>query len=478
MNLDKLHSVYFLGIGGIGMSALARFFKAMGKEVSGYDKTRTGLTDELQSEGIDVHYEENIDRIPAQVRLPQDKNNVLIVWTPAVPADHSELVYFREQGFAMKKRAEVLGMITEQTHTIAVAGTHGKTTTTTLTAHLLRSASVDCSAFLGGISLNYNTNLLLSPKLGQAGVAAEENIVVAEADEYDRSFLWLHPMVEVITSVDADHLDIYGDKEQMHDTYRQFASQVKKGGMLVTKPSVVATLGLHNDYTTTYALNDEQAMYHARNIRVEQGVFVYDIVCPGEVLENVKLGLPGRHNVENSVAAVAAAKQLNVGNEAIRRALESFRGVKRRFEYRIRTPKLVYIDDYGHHPEELRACISSVRELYPGRKITGIFQPHLFSRTRDFEDAFARSLELLDEVVLLEIYPAREKPIPGVTSAALLAKVNRDSKMLCQKNELVEQLMKKELDVVVTLGAGDIDQFVVPIEKALAEKYQVKPVQA
>ena len=473
MNLKNIHSVYFLGIGGIGMSALARYFRAMGKQVSGYDKTRTELTDELQREGIDVHYEEDISKIP---QAP--KEATLIVWTPAVPVDHQELAHLRAMEYTIKKRAEVLGMITKETRTIAIAGTHGKTTTSTLTAHLLRSAGLDCSAFLGGISLNYSTNLLLGKKLGLPGGSAEENIVVAEADEYDRSFLWLQPTVEVITSVDADHLDIYGDKEKMHDTYRQFAAQVRSGGKLITKPGVAETLNLQNDYTVTYSLSDDSSMFHARNVRVEEGVFVYDIVCPGEILENVKLGLPGRHNVENSLAAVAAVKQLNVDSSAIRKGLESFRGVKRRFEYRIRTPKLVYIDDYGHHPEELRACIGSVRELYPGKKVTGIFQPHLYSRTRDFYEEFARSLELLDEVVLLDIYPAREKPIPGVSSAALLEKVRKEKKFLYGKEELVAQLLKHELEVVLTLGAGDIDTFVAPLEKALSEKYSVKPVSA
>lgn len=457
------------------MSALARYFKAMGKQVSGYDKTKTTLTDELVQEGIAVHFQEDTAGIPAPVKDAADKNNVLIVWTPAVPAEHKELVFFREHGFIIKKRAEVLGMITQHTRTIAIAGTHGKTTTTTLTTHLLRTAGVDCSAFLGGISLNYATNLLLSETLGKKA-GTEEEIVVAEADEYDRSFLWLHPTVEVITSVDADHLDIYGDKEQMYETYRRFTGQVRKGGSLVTKPLVLETLKIKNDYTITYSLSDTSAMYHARNVRVEEGVFVYDIVCPGEVIENVKLGLPGRHNVENSVAAVAAVKQMHVNSASIRKGLENFRGVKRRFEYRLRSPKLVYIDDYGHHPEELKASISAARELFPGKKITGIFQPHLYSRTRDFYDEFARSLELLDEILLMEIYPAREQPIAGVSSAELLKKITKNEKALIRKEELVESVLSRDIEVLLTLGAGDIDVFVKPIEDALCKKYNLEPV--
>ncbi len=478
MNLHSIRSVYFLGIGGIGMSALARFFKAMDKQVCGYDKTPSDLTRELEAEGIAIHYTEDINAIPASILKPVAIDDVLIVWTPAVPNSHSELLHFREHGFVIKKRAEVLGLITEHTSTVAVAGTHGKTTTTTLTAHLLRSAGINCSAFLGGISINYNTNLLLGDNLASKTSSAGETIVVAEADEYDRSFLWLHPKVQIITSVDADHLDIYGDKEQMYDTYRQFAQQVKPGGKLITKPLVRDTLGLQQEYLITYALEDTTADYHARNIRVENGMLVYDIVCPDMLLENVKLGLPGRHNVENSVAAVAAARQLGASPELLVKGLASFRGVKRRFEYHIFTPELVYIDDYGHHPAELAACISSARELFPGKKITGVFQPHLFSRTRDFYDEFARSLEMLDEVILLDIYPARELPIEGVTSTALLGKMNMTKKQLSAKETLVAAILESNPEVLITMGAGDIDRFVEPVAEALAKKYNVKTCQS
>lgn len=469
MNLSKLTHVYFLGIGGIGMSALARFFRASGKAVAGYDKTATALTGHLQEEGIAIHFEENVSLIPeAFTNAP--KENVLVVWTPAVPADHAELVYFRENNYTLMKRAQVLGMITESTRTIAIAGTHGKTTTTTLTAHILRTAGVDCSAFLGGISGNYHTNLLLGKNLGKADVSMNENIVVAEADEYDRSFLWLHPAVAAITSVDADHLDIYSNKEEMYEAYRKFASQVTE--KVVTKNLVVETLGLKKTArVTTYGLSSDQTDGYADNIRIENGYYWFDLVLEGKRLENLQMGLPGRHNVENAVAAVTAAKQVGVDDESVRKALASFRGVARRFDFRVRTPEVVYIDDYGHHPAELRACISSVRELFPRKKITGIFQPHLYSRTRDFADEFARSLELLDDVVLLDIYPAREKPIEGVTSSMLLEKINTKRKSLYSKAELVEKVMQHDFEVLLTMGAGDIDTFIVPFENALKKKF-------
>lgn len=477
MNLEKIHSVYFLGIGGIGMSALARFFLASGKQVSGYDKTATALTGELQQEGIAIHFEEDLSLVPQQVTDSANKENVLIVWTPAVPADHAELVWFRANGYTLMKRAQVLGLIAAHTKTIAIAGTHGKTTTTTLTAHLLRTAGIDCSAFLGGISQNYNTNLLLGKNLGKAGVPMEQNIVVAEADEYDRSFLWLHPAIAVITSVDADHLDIYGDKNAMHDSYRKFAGQVT--GKLIAKRQVmdalVLTPGIHH---ISYSLDDKRADAYAKNIRVKDGYYAFDLVVGGSHLVDLRLGLPGRHNVENAVAAVTAAKQAGADDDSVRKGLSSFRGVKRRFDFRIRDLRIVYIDDYGHHPAELKACISSVRELFPGKKVTGVFQPHLYSRTRDFANEFAESLSLLDDVVLLEIYPAREKPIAGITSSMLLEKISSRKKALYGKQELVSKVMDHDFDVLLTMGAGDIDQFVGPLEEALREKYKVTEVNA
>jgi UDP-N-acetylmuramate--alanine ligase len=474
MKLEKLAHIYFLGIGGIGMSALARFFLASGKSVSGYDKTETELTGELQREGIEIHFEESVSGIPEVVKS-SPVENVLVVWTPAVPVDHAELVWLKQNGFTIMKRAQVLGLIVGQTKTIAVAGTHGKSTTTTLAAHILRTAGIDCSAFLGGISRNYNTNLLLGKDLGKENVQMQENIVVAEADEYDRSFLWLHPSIAIITSVDADHLDIYGDENAMKDTYRDFVMQVKD--RLITKDSVLNSLGLAKDARViTYSIDNKSSNAFAENIRIENGYYVFDLVIGDSKIQNVRMGLPGRHNVENAVAAAAAAKQVGVNDEAIREALASFKGVKRRFDYRIRDSKIIFIDDYGHHPAELKACISSVKELFPGKKVTGIFQPHLFSRTRDFADEFARSLELLDEVVLLDIYPAREKPIPGITSTMLLEKVNAKHKYLYAKHELVSKIVQHDLEVVVTMGAGDIDQLVEPIERSLKEKFKIGEV--
>ena len=453
------------------MSALARYFKAQGKDVSGYDKTRTSLTDELVAEGIDIHFEDDIQLVKSEIRNAKSEiadprseiNNVLIVMTPAVPKDHSEYLYFQQNGFNIKKRAEVLGMITQNTFTVAVAGTHGKTTTSSLTAHILRSSGMDISAFLGGITQNYKTNLLLSKSSGKSN----DEVVVVEADEYDRSFLTLHPQVAVITSMDADHLDIYGSKEYVEESYSLFSKQVKK--KLIIKKSIQGTLQHGEASPLTYSL-DEKADYTAQNINIEDGHFVYDIHTPSGVINKVTLGLPGMHNVENSIAATAIAVEMGVKEEAIREALASFKGVKRRFDYQVKTKKVVYIDDYAHHPEELRACISSVRQLYPDKKITGVFQPHLYSRTRDFADEFAKSLSLLDDLILLQIYPAREKPIEGVTSSMLLEKVKLDKKVIAEKNELVNEISNREVEVLITMGAGDIDTFVEPIKNLLERR--------
>ena len=461
MDLDfkNITQVYFLGIGGIGMSALARYFNAMGMKVSGYDKTSTKLTDELIAEGIDIHFDDNIRLIPVSIKqLPYAIGNILIVYTPAIPKDHSELIYFKECGFVIKKRAEVLGMITENSNTIAVAGTHGKTTTSSLIAHVLKVAGLDPSAFLGGISQNYNTNLLLSSNV------ASSNLVVVEADEYDRSFLTLHPAIGVITSVDADHLDIYGEEKYMQESYSLFAKQVKS--KLILKKSIVIKINPEKK-AITYSINDEGADYFAQNIRIDNGAYHYDIVTPIHIFTDLTLGLPGLHNVENSVAATAVACEMSVSGTTIREALKSFGGVKRRFDYQIKTDSLVYIDDYAHHPEELKAAINSIKEMYPNKKITGIFQPHLFSRTRDFADDFARSLDLLDECILMEIYPARELPIEGVSSKMLFDKMKSANKSIVQKEDLLTEISKRKLDVLVTLGAGDIDMFVEPIRNSL-----------
>jgi UDP-N-acetylmuramate--alanine ligase len=468
MNLNTCTHIHFLGIGGIGMSALARFFNAMGKTVSGYDKTETTLTRTLLQEGIDVYYEESLKRIPLELKHAGAKENTLIIYTPAVPADHVEMNWFKEQHYTMMKRAQVLGLIAEATRTFAVAGTHGKTTTTTLTAHLMRSAGIDCSAFLGGISGNYGTNLLLGGSLEKAGT---ENIVVVEADEYDRSFLWLHPAYAVITSVDADHLDIYGNTEEMFATYRKFATQIQPGGLLVTKPEVVEKLGLQAmTDVVMYSLDNSSCHYYASDIRIENGYYVFTLNHHQQRWENLTLGLPGRHNVENAVAASALAIAAGATEDGIRLGLASFKGVARRFEYRFRSAEKVYIDDYGHHPAELTAAISSARELFPQQKIMGIFQPHLFSRTRDFMQEFANVLATLDEVLLLDIYPAREKPIDGITSAALANLVGAKARVV-SKNDALEAAVKTSCGVVLTLGAGDIDQLVQPIENAMLQTY-------
>jgi UDP-N-acetylmuramate--alanine ligase len=472
MDFKNITHIYFIGIGGIGMSALARYFNAMGKSVSGYDKTPTKLTDELIAEGINIHFEDNIRLIPPAIKkLPYDVENILIIYTPAVPKDHSEYVFFNLNGFNIKKRAEVLGMITETSHTIAVAGTHGKTTTSSLIAHILKTANLDLSAFLGGITQNYNTNLLLSSnlKVNNQQQPPTNNLVVVEADEYDRSFLTLHPEIAIITSVDADHLDIYSDEKYMKESYSLFARQVKS--KLILKKSIVTKVD-SGKKVITYSVSDETSDYFSQNIKIENGAYHYEIVTPATIFYDIVLGLPGLHNVENSVAAVAVAYEMNISEDDIRKALKTFGGVKRRFDYQIKTDKLIFIDDYAHHPEELKAAINSAKQMYPQKKITGIFQPHLFSRTRDFAEDFAKSLDLLDECILMEIYPARELPIEGINSQLLFDKMKLTNKSICQKQNLVEEIGKKKLEVLLTLGAGDIDTFVEPIKKELMKNQE------
>src|ERR1035437_2964106 len=431
------------------MSALARYFNAMGKSVSGYDKTPTKLTDELIAEGIDIHFEDNINLIKSEIKNP--KSEILIVYTPAIPTDHKELNYFRNNNFNIKKRAEVLGLITETSYTIGVAGTHGKTTTSSLIAHILKTANLDPSAFLGGITQNYNTNLLLSNNLKNSELRTlNSELVVVEADEYDRSFLTLHPEIAVITSVDADHLDIYGDKKHMEESYSLFADQVKS--KLILNKKIVNKISSGNK-AITYSVSDTTANYFAQNIKSENAAYQYEVVTPIGIFKNMTLGLPGLHNVENSIAAIAVACLMKISETTIREALRTFRGVKRRLDYQIKTNNSVFIDDYAHHPEELKACISSAKEMYPDKKITEIFQPHLFTRTRDFADDFAKSLDLLDECILMEIYPARELPIEGVSSKMLLDKMKLSKKSICQKKDLVKEVSKLKLDVLLTLGA-------------------------
>jgi UDP-N-acetylmuramate--alanine ligase len=463
MNILDYKLYYFLGAGGIGMSALVRYFNHYGKTVYGYDKTETDLTKQLQAEGSQLHFNEDVDLVK-ELFSKYNKEDILVIYTPAVPKDHTEFVFLQENGYQLQKRAWVLGEITKQFRTIAIAGTHGKTTTTTMVTHILKTAGINCFAFLGGISQNYNTNLLL----GDAN--DKDAYVVVEADEYDRSFLTLHPYITVITSVDADHLDIYGDKDAMHQTYTQFAGQVQKDGFLIVKKNVDNDLSLKVK-RLIYSLNLDTE-YSADSIHIADGEFCYNIISPIESVSHVAIGLPGLHNVENSIAAVAVAQQLSIKGDVINKALRSFKGVKRRFDYRVKSKSVVYIDDYAHHPEELRAAITAAKQLYPDKQVTGIFQPHLFSRTRDFADGFAESLDLLDVCVLLDIYPAREKPIEGINSQMLLDKMKSANKFLVKKENVIEFLKTHQPQVVMTLGAGDIDTLILPIEDLLKEKLE------
>ena len=446
-------NVYFIGIGGIGMSAIARYFKFKGLNVSGYDKTESELTDTLQKQGIDVHYEDNVDFIP------KDVENTLVVYTPAIPHDMGELVYVQEHGYKVLKRSKILGEITDGERCLAVAGTHGKTTTRTLTAHILTESGGGCSAVLGGISKNYGTNLLMS----------HSNAVVAEADEFDRSFLQLHPEIAVITAIDADHLDIYGDISHVLEAFKAFASQVH--GTVITKLGLDITAEDTKAKILRYHYNDSRADFYARNPHPDNlGYFSFDLVYPGGVIENVKCGTPGWVNVENSVAAAAICLTYGVNPEAIRHAIGTFQGVKRRLDIHLNTEKISYIDDYAHHPKELATAISSMRDIFPGRKLTAIFQPHLYTRTRDFAEGFAEALSKVDKLILLDIYPAREEPIPGVTSEIIYDKVTAPEKVLLKKEELMDYLEKEPVDVLVTFGAGNIDRFIEPIEDMLKKR--------
>ncbi|WP_264548995.1 UDP-N-acetylmuramate--L-alanine ligase [Flavobacterium sp. N2820] len=447
MNLNQIHNVYFIGIGGIGMSALARYFQYIGKKVVGYDKTPTQLTDELQAIGLEIHFEDNIHLIPEDFYV----ENTLVIVTPAVPVSHSEWNYFIEREYNIKKRAEVLGIITKDTYCFAVAGTHGKTTTSSILGHVLYESGVDVTAFLGGIVENYNSNLIGSGK----------TVTVVEADEFDRSFLHLHPNVSCVTSMDADHLDIYGDAASIEESFREFAAKTPSENLYVIKglPLEGNTIGVNND-----------ADFSAQNIRIENGFYVFDVKTPNEVVQNVKFGLPGHHNLTNALLAFAMAKSYGVSNEKISAALASFKGVRRRFSFQIREEKLVYIDDYAHHPTEINAVHQAVRELYPGKKIIAAFQPHLFSRTKDFVDGFAESLSKFDEILLMEIYPARELPMEGVNSTWLLSKIDNPNKKLVNKDQLFTSFENSDAEVFITIGAGDIGELVKDLKKALHEK--------
>lgn len=447
-------NIYFIGIGGIGMSAIARYYKFKGFKVGGYDRTPSDLTKELEAEGIEVHYEDRPDLIP------EDKEHTLVVYTPAIPSDLQELVTVRERGYMLMKRAQVLGELTRMDgqRCLAVSGTHGKTTTSTLLAHIFTSCGEGCSAFLGGISKNYNSNLLMS----------HSPAVVVEADEFDRSFHQLTPEISVITAMDADHLDIYGDLKHVQESFRKFAS--------LTTGTVIAKIGLPisgNDtkaHLLSYSYDDTSADFHAGNIRVDEcGYFNFDLFHPGGVVRDCRVGVPGWVNVENAVAASAIALCYGIETEAIKAALATFQGVKRRFDIHVNRPGLAYIDDYAHHPNEISTAISSMRDIFPSRKLTAIFQPHLYTRTRDFADEFARALSQVDKLILLDIYPAREEPIPGVSSEIIFEKVTAPQKVLLKKEELMDYLAKEEIDILITFGAGNIDRYI-PLITSMLEK--------
>ncbi len=464
MTLNQYDNIYFLGIGGIGMSALARWFMKKGLRVSGYDRTSTVLTRELENEGMAVHYEDQVSLIPKEVVDQPAKT--LVIFTPAIPKDHAEHAYLREHGYAIIKRSEALGLLTRDQFTVAVAGTHGKTTTSSMVAHILYVAGKNMVGFLGGITANYGTNLVMQ------GDVTKETLVVVEADEFDRSFLRLFPNIAIVTSADADHLDIYGDHDSVVKSFRDFIAQIHKGGTLIVHESIDELLAKDVQHVTKKIYSMSRGQFFAGNIKAVGGFFEFDLHGFGKV-ERVKLGVPGFHNIENALAASIAASLCGVEVSVIVKALASFRGVKRRFEYIIKSDKVVFIDDYAHHPTEIEAFLRSVRSLYPNKKLTVIFQPHLFTRTRDFAEGFSKSLSLADELFLMDIYPARELPIAGVTSDMLLKDITSPVKVRCNKTDLMAKLEQSSLEVITTVGAGDIDTFVEPIKIMLKRRYEV-----
>ncbi|MBT5274311.1 MAG: UDP-N-acetylmuramate--L-alanine ligase [Flavobacteriales bacterium] len=465
MNLDLYKHIYLIGVGGIGMSALARYFNSKGKMVSGYDKVKSELCIELETEGINIHYSDDVHEIPEPIKNA-GFNDILVIYTPAISSENKVLSFFTNKGFKVYKRAEVLGMISKQSFTIAVAGTHGKTTTSTILAHILKQAGKESTAFLGGISRNYNTNLLLADK---------GNILIVEADEYDRSFLQLHADIAIITSVDADHLDVYENKEDLEKAFVQFATQIKQKGLLLVEESVSIDFPVPEDGAKLTYSATKNADYYAENIKVKDGKMNFDLkaldIMPGMSYEQKQEGLefilPGIHNVSNSIAASAVSCYLGLGCKDIARGLATFKGINRRFDVHLRTSKIAYVDDYAHHPEEVSATIGAAKQLFPQRDLTVVFQPHLFSRTQDFANEFASSLVGANDLILLDIYPAREKPITGVDSQMLLDLCTNPIKEVCSKEELLAVLKNKELDVLLTLGAGDIGTLVEPIKHLL-----------
>ena len=455
MNVNTLKAVYFIGAGGIGMSALVRYFLSKGLVVGGYDRTSSELTQRLIEEGAQIHYEDNVSLIPQECLDPA---TTLVVFTPAIPNTHTELTYFKEHHFEIQKRAQVLGMLTHSGKGLCVAGTHGKTTTSTLAAHLLHQSHVKCNAFLGGISKNYKTNLLLSDK---------SEYVVIEADEFDRSFHWLTPFATIITATDSDHLDIYGTREAYLESFQKYTSLVRPDGFLIVKKGIELTTDVAKG-VTVYNYSTDEGDFHAENIRIEGGEIYFDYVSPFGNIKDIQLGVPVYVNIENGIAAMALAQISGVTSEEIREAMASFKGIDRRFDFKIKNEHCVFLSDYAHHPAEIKQSVNSIRKLYPDKKITAVFQPQLYTRTRDFYKEFAESLSILDEVILLDIYPARELPIEGVTSKLIFDCLRPDmEKSLCHKEDLIEQLKQRKIEVLITLGAGDIENFVPQLTELL-----------
>lgn len=452
MDVRNINRVYFVGIGGIGMSALARFFREQGTAVSGYDRTETELTRQLVSEGMSIHYVDDLQAV--------DKDAQLVVYTPAIPKEHKELNWYKENGFPVYKRSDILQFITQSMHAITIAGTHGKTTISTMTAYLLRETNYGCNAFLGGISVNYNRNYWSSNK----------DVAVVEADEYDRSFLKLSPDIAVLTAIDPDHLDIYGTAEEMEAAFIQYTQNIKSGGILLVKHGLHRQKDMKTPIVVTYSLQNDAADIYGQNIRQKSGGYIFDIVGSDWTLENIRLNIGGMHNVENAIAAIAVTRMLAIDGEKVKNAIAEFKGIKRRFEYVIKNDSIVYIDDYAHHPEELAALIKSAKQLFPDRRCVVSFQPHLFSRTRDLADGFAYSLDMADEVLLLDIYPARELPMDGVASQMIADRMANPAHTLISKDGLLEYVKRAHLDLFITAGAGDIDKLVEPIREILNNK--------
>lgn len=449
-----MKAVYFVGIGGIGMSAIARYFLHQGLVVGGYDRTPSDLTRKLEEEGAQIHYEENIDLIPEACK---DASETLVIYTPAIPAEHQELIFFRQGGFDIQKRAQVLGTLTRANKGLCVAGTHGKTTTSSMAAHLLHQSHIDCNAFLGGITKNYGTNYILSK---------DSEYVVIEADEFDRSFHWLAPFATVITSTDADHLDIYGTEEAYLESFAHYSSLIVPGGYLILHTGLKMKPRTGKD-VTTFTYSREEGDFHAKNIKIGNGEISFDLVSPLGNIEDIHLGVPVTVNIENGIAAMALAQIAGVSAEEIKTAMASFSGVDRRFDFRVKTDEMVYLSDYAHHPAEIRQSILSIKQLYEGKRIKAIFQPHLYTRTRDFYEDFAAALSLLDDVTLLDIYPARELPISGVSSQLIYDKLTSAHKEMCHKADLLDIVRKRDFDVLITLGAGDIEDYAPQIAEIL-----------